>query len=120
DPMLSSPLRRPLANALYLDAVQEALVVRPVIALARTARRVDESIVDGVVESAGAGALGVGGLLARAHPATLPPAATAALGGAPRAPRPGGGPAGVGGAVVIGRVAAVVLGVMSCRRDRDF
>jgi NADH-quinone oxidoreductase subunit L len=97
DPMLSSPLRRPLANALYLDAVQEALVVRPVTALARTTRRVDESIVDGVVESTGAGAVGVGGLLARAHRATLPRAATAVL----------------GGAVLIGLVAAVVLGAMS-------
>jgi NADH-quinone oxidoreductase subunit L len=51
--------------------------------------------VDGAVESAGAGAFGAGGLLARAHRSGLPRAATAVL----------------TGAVLIGAVAAVLLGV---------
>jgi NADH-quinone oxidoreductase subunit L len=94
DPFAPSRLRDVLANAFYLDNVQHALVVRPVKALARAVRRGDESIVDGVVESAGAGAFGAGGLLARAHRAALPRAATAAL----------------SGAVLIGLVAVLVLG----------
>jgi NADH-quinone oxidoreductase subunit L len=88
------PARTVFAEAFYLDAVQDALVVRPVTALARTVRRTDESIVDGAVEGTGAGTLGLGGLLARAHRATLPAAATAVL----------------AGAILLG-VAAVVLGV---------
>jgi NADH-quinone oxidoreductase subunit L len=86
--------RAVFADAFYLDAVQDALVVAPVIALARAVRRTDESVVDGAVEGTGAGALGLGGLLARAHRVTLPTAATAVL----------------AGAVLLG-VAAVVLGV---------
>jgi NADH-quinone oxidoreductase subunit L len=97
DPALTLPARRALANAFYLDAVQDALVVRPVIALARIVRRADESVVDGAVESAGAGAFGAGGLLARAHRGSLSRAATAAL----------------GGAVLIGLVAAFLLGARS-------
>jgi NADH-quinone oxidoreductase subunit L len=97
DPILAVRPRRVLANAFYLDAVQDALVVRPVRALAALTRRADESIVDGAIESAGAGAFGAGGLLARAHRAGLPRAATAAL----------------TGAVLIGAVAAVLLGVRS-------
>jgi NADH-quinone oxidoreductase subunit L len=97
DPILAVRPRRALANAFYLDAVQDALVVRPVRALAGATRRADESIVDGAVESAGAGAFGAGGWLARAHRAGLPRAATAAL----------------TGAVLIGAVAAIVLGVRS-------
>jgi len=97
DPVLAFRFRDVLANAFYLDAVQDALVVRPVTGLARLVRRGDESIVDGAVESAGAGAFGAGGLLARAHRAALPRAATAVL----------------GGAVLIGVVAALWLGVGS-------
>jgi len=97
DPILAVRPRRALANAFYLDALQDALVVRPVRALAGATRRTDESIVDGAVESAGAGAFGAGGWLARAHRAGLPRAATAAL----------------TGAVLIGAVAAVLLGVRS-------
>ena len=69
-------------RALYLDDVQQALVVRPVGALAAAVRRGDESIVDGAVESTGRGALGLGGVLAGWHRAALPRAATAVLGGA--------------------------------------
>ncbi|MCW2639555.1 MAG: NADH-quinone oxidoreductase subunit, partial [Dactylosporangium sp.] len=66
------PARRVLAEAFYLDAVQEALVVRPVVALARAVRRTDETVVDGAVEATGRGASGLGALLGRAHRAALP------------------------------------------------
>jgi NADH-quinone oxidoreductase subunit L len=82
DPIKAVPGRRVFANAFYLDAVQDALVTRPVLALARAVRRVDESIVDGAVEAAGTGTRGLGGVLARVHRAGLPRAVTAALAGA--------------------------------------
>jgi NADH-quinone oxidoreductase subunit L len=66
----------------YLDAVQDALVVRPVRALARAVRRGDESVVDGAVEATGRGTVLIGGLLAVLHRAGLPRAATAMLAGA--------------------------------------
>ena len=71
-----------LANAFYLDDLQDALVVRPTLALASAVRRADESLVDGAVEGTGGGALGLGALVARWHRAALPRAATAVLGGA--------------------------------------
>ncbi|HWG99936.1 MAG TPA: NADH-quinone oxidoreductase subunit L [Pilimelia sp.] len=70
------------AEALWLDRVQRALVVRPVRALARTARAVDERVVDGAVEGTGRALRGLGGRFAGAHRAALPRAATAALAGA--------------------------------------
>jgi NADH-quinone oxidoreductase subunit L len=76
------PLRPLFANAFYLDAVQNALVVRPVTALARVVRRADESLVDGAVEATGRGTLGLGGAVARLHRAGLPRAVSAVLGGA--------------------------------------
>jgi NADH-quinone oxidoreductase subunit L len=76
------PLRSLFANAFYVDALQNALVVRPVTALARGVRRADESIVDGAVEATGRGTFGLGGLVAAAHRAGLPRAVTAVLGGA--------------------------------------
>jgi NADH-quinone oxidoreductase subunit L len=80
DPARALGRARPvLAGAFYLDAVQDALVVRPVTALARGVRRADESLVDGAVEATGSGALGLGALLGRAHRAALPRAATAVL-----------------------------------------
>jgi NADH-quinone oxidoreductase subunit L len=82
DPAFVRRFQGGLANAFFFDALPTALVVRPVTALAALTRRTDESIVDGAVESAGAGAAGLGGLLARAHRAGLPRAATAVLGGA--------------------------------------
>ncbi|GAA2363573.1 NADH-quinone oxidoreductase subunit L [Dactylosporangium salmoneum] len=88
-------LGRVLANSFYLDAAQDALVTRPVLALARLARRTDEALVDGAVEGVGAGAGGLGGLLARTHAGALPRAATAVI----------------GGAVVLAAVIVVVLGV---------
>ncbi|MEN3306044.1 MAG: NADH-quinone oxidoreductase subunit [Micromonosporaceae bacterium] len=70
------------ANAFYLDAVQDAAVVRPALALARVVRRSDESIVDGTVEATGHGAVRLGTLVMRAHRGPLSWAAGAALGGA--------------------------------------
>jgi NADH-quinone oxidoreductase subunit L len=76
------PVRPVFANAFYLDAVQDAVVVRPVLALARATRRADESIVDGAVEGTGRGTVSLGGVLAAVHRAGLPRAATAVLAGA--------------------------------------
>ncbi|GAA3293985.1 NADH-quinone oxidoreductase subunit L [Dactylosporangium vinaceum] len=98
DPAAAPPdtgLGRLLANAFYLDTVQNALVTQPIVALARLARRSDEGLVDGAVDGVGTGAGGLGGLLARAHTAALPRAATAVL----------------TGAVVIAAVVVVALGV---------
>ncbi|GAA0717877.1 NADH-quinone oxidoreductase subunit L [Dactylosporangium roseum] len=98
DPAAALPdtaFTRLLANAFYLDAVQDALVTRPVTALARLVRRADERLVDGAVEGVGAATGGAGGLLARMHAAALPRATTAVL----------------GGAVVLAAVIALVLGV---------
>jgi NADH-quinone oxidoreductase subunit L len=88
------PARRVLAEAFYLDAVQESLVVRPVTALARAVRRTDESVVDGAVEATGRGAGDLGALLGRAHRAGLPRAATAVL----------------AAAVLFGLVAVIIFG----------
>jgi NADH-quinone oxidoreductase subunit L len=79
---LLGPFRPAFANALYFDAVQDALVVRPVTVLAGGVRRADESLVDGAVEATGRGTVGMGGLLAAVHRAALPRAVTAVLGGA--------------------------------------
>jgi NADH-quinone oxidoreductase subunit L len=81
DPADRIPAHALLADAFHLDAVQDALVTRPALALARMARRGDEGGVDGAVRSTGRGALGAGALLAWVHRAALPRAATAALGG---------------------------------------
>ncbi|MFI5839797.1 NADH-quinone oxidoreductase subunit L [Catenuloplanes sp. NPDC051500] len=88
-------LRPLLANAFYLDQIQELLVVRPGRAIAEAVRDLDRSVVDGAVEGVGRGATGLGGLLARAHRAPLPRAATALL----------------AGAVLIGVAAAILGGV---------
>jgi hypothetical protein len=53
-----------------------------VFALARAVRATDELVVDGAVESAGKGSVGLGGLLSRAHATGLGRYATAVLGGA--------------------------------------
>jgi NADH-quinone oxidoreductase subunit L len=83
DPAAALGSARPVfLYAFYLDNVQDAAVVRPVRALARLVRRADEAGVDGAVEGAGRGTLGLGSWLARAHRAGLPRAATAVLAGA--------------------------------------
>ncbi|HSV68427.1 MAG TPA: NADH-quinone oxidoreductase subunit L [Mycobacteriales bacterium] len=54
-----------LARGLYLDDVQDALVVRPVRRLARAVSTVDGLVVDGTVEGAGTGSQWLGRRLAR-------------------------------------------------------
>jgi NADH-quinone oxidoreductase subunit L len=75
-------VRPAFANAFYLDAVQNTLVVRPVYALASLVRRGDAAIVDGAVEGAGTSTMRIGGWFATWHRGALPRAATAVLGGA--------------------------------------
>jgi NADH-quinone oxidoreductase subunit L len=83
DPIrVAGPLRPVFANAFYLDAVQDALVVRPVTTLARWVRRLDESLVDGAVEGTGRGTVRLGAVVARMHRAGLQRAVSAVLGGA--------------------------------------
>lgn len=76
------PARPLFANAFYLDAVQDAVVVRPARALARAVRGGDELAVDGAVEGTGRGAVGLGGRLAALHRAALPRAVSGVLAGA--------------------------------------
>ena len=78
DPVPAVPL---FANAFSLDAVQDALVVRPVTALARAVRTLDVRAVGGLVTGAGRGALGLGRTLAGAHARGLGGYLTAALAG---------------------------------------
>ncbi|MGA8113082.1 MAG: NADH-quinone oxidoreductase subunit L, partial [Actinocatenispora sp.] len=78
---LLGPVRPVLERAFYLDEAQRALVVRPVLALARAARSGDDRLVDGAVEGAGRGSVRLGGLLGRSHTG-LPRYVTAVLGGA--------------------------------------
>jgi NADH-quinone oxidoreductase subunit L len=54
-----------LSRGLYLDDVQDALVVRPVLRVAAGVSTVDSLVVDGAVEGAGTGSLRVGRGLAR-------------------------------------------------------
>jgi NADH-quinone oxidoreductase subunit L len=75
-------LRPAFANAFWLDDVQDAVVVRPVRALASVVRRADERVVDGAVEGTGRGAVELGTQMATWHRAGLPRAATAVLAGA--------------------------------------
>jgi NADH-quinone oxidoreductase subunit L len=83
DPALAlGPLRPAFASAFWLDTVQDALVVRPTLALARAVRTADEGGVDGAVEGTGQATVGLGARLAGWHRAGLPRAATAVLAGA--------------------------------------
>jgi NADH-quinone oxidoreductase subunit L len=75
------PLRPAFDNAFWLDAVQDRLVVRPVVALARRVASADQRVVDGAVEGAGQGTADAGDRLAAWHRAGLPRAATALLAG---------------------------------------
>jgi NADH-quinone oxidoreductase subunit L len=54
------PVRPVFENAFYLDAVQDALVVRPSVALARAVSTVDVRTIDGLVEATARGALRAG------------------------------------------------------------
>ncbi|MFC7545049.1 NADH-quinone oxidoreductase subunit L [Plantactinospora sp. GCM10030261] len=83
DPAVTlGPLRPAFARAFWFDEIQHAIVVRPVRALGRRVRQLDESVVDGAVEGTGRGTVGLGGALAALHRAALPRAATAVLAGA--------------------------------------
>jgi NADH-quinone oxidoreductase subunit L len=83
DPARALGRVRPVfARAFYLDEVQDRLVVRPVVALARALTVVDVRVVDAAVEGTGTGTSRLGGLLALAHRTALPRAAVAVLTGA--------------------------------------
>jgi NADH-quinone oxidoreductase subunit L len=83
DPALALGRLRPLfASGFHLDAVQDRLVVRPVLAVAAAVRTVDERVVDAAVEGTGAATSRAGTLLAAAHRAALPRAAVAVFTGA--------------------------------------
>ena len=83
DPVAAlGPARRLLANAFYLDAVQDRLVVRPVRALAGALKTVDERVVDGAVEGTGVTTTALGTLLHSAHRTALPRAALVVFTGA--------------------------------------
>ncbi|MEV4618608.1 NADH-quinone oxidoreductase subunit L [Asanoa sp. NPDC049573] len=75
------PLRPTFDNAFWLDTVQDRLVVRPVVALARRVAVADQQVVDGAVESTGQGTVDAGDRLAAWHRSGLPRAATALLAG---------------------------------------
>ncbi|MEV0645036.1 NADH-quinone oxidoreductase subunit L [Phytomonospora sp. NPDC050363] len=76
------PLRTVFASGFHLDAVQNTLVVRPVLVLARVARRVDLSVVDGAAEGTGRGVGGIGRLVALGHRAGMPRQVVSVLAGA--------------------------------------
>ncbi|MBO4204647.1 NADH-quinone oxidoreductase subunit 5 family protein [Micromonospora echinofusca] len=75
------PLRPVFARAFRLDDLQHTLVVRPVRALGRLARRGDEVVVDGLVEGTGRATGGLGRGLAALHRAALPRAVAVLLAG---------------------------------------
>jgi NADH-quinone oxidoreductase subunit L len=80
DPTLSwGPVKPWLAGGLGLDEVQRRLVVVPYRAIARAARTVDVSAVDGLVNATGRGSMASGAWLARLHHATLPRAVAGVL-----------------------------------------
>jgi NADH-quinone oxidoreductase subunit L len=62
--VLGRRVRAALAAGLYGDAVQDALVVRPVRRAARLVWTLDARVVDGAVEGGGSGALRLGRVLA--------------------------------------------------------
>ena len=63
--VLGARVAAALSRGLYLDDAQDALVVRPVLRLARAVSTVDSRVVDGAVEGAGTESLRVGRRLAR-------------------------------------------------------
>ncbi|MBV1849844.1 NADH-quinone oxidoreductase subunit 5 family protein [Catellatospora tritici] len=71
-----------LAGGLGLDAVQDALVVRPVRALARAVTALDTGGVDGAVNGLGRATVAAGGEVVAWHRAPLPRALVAVLLGA--------------------------------------
>jgi len=57
------PLRRVFEQGFHVDAAYDALVVRPVVAMARSVVRIDDGVVDAAVEGTGGGARRLGGVL---------------------------------------------------------
>jgi NADH-quinone oxidoreductase subunit L len=83
DPAMALGRARPVfAAGFHLDDVQNRLVVRPVLALARLVTATDVRVVDAAVEGTGTTTTRVGGLLASAHRSALPRAAVALFTGA--------------------------------------
>jgi len=70
------------ASGFFIDAAQNALIVKPVYAIASLVRRADAAIVDGAVEGSGSLTMRIGGWFATWHRGALPRAGTAVLGGA--------------------------------------
>ena len=69
DPARVLGAARPVfANAFYLDDVQDALVARPVYALASLVKRGDSALVDGAVEGTATGTMRIGGWAAMLAP----------------------------------------------------
>ena len=63
--LLGAPVAAALRQGLYIDALQDRIVVRPVLAIARMVSTTDRVIVDGAVEGTGVGSQRLGRLLAR-------------------------------------------------------
>jgi len=63
--LLGARVAEALRAGLYLDAVQDRLVVRPVLRVARLVSTADSVLVDGAVESTGTGSQRLGRVLAR-------------------------------------------------------
>jgi NADH-quinone oxidoreductase subunit L len=76
------PLRPVFENAFYVDAVQDALVVRPTVAVARAVATIDVRLVDGAVEGTARAALRAGRELLEAQAQGLARQLTLVLTGA--------------------------------------
>jgi NADH-quinone oxidoreductase subunit L len=76
------PLRPVFENAFYVDAVQDALVVRPTVAVARAVATIDVRLVDGAVEGTARAALRAGRNLLEAQAQGLARQLTLVLTGA--------------------------------------
>jgi NADH-quinone oxidoreductase subunit L len=64
---LLGPLRAHALAGFHIDALQDRLIVRPVLALARMVGFLDTEVVDAYVRGSGVGARSLGGLLRRAQ-----------------------------------------------------
>ncbi|TQS45024.1 NADH-quinone oxidoreductase subunit L [Cryptosporangium phraense] len=82
DPVTAlGPARPAFAAAFWLDSVQDALVVRPVVTAARRVRALDARAIGGAVTGTGRGAVRLGTVLGRAHARGLGGYVTTALAG---------------------------------------
>ncbi|WP_338750363.1 NADH-quinone oxidoreductase subunit L [Janibacter alittae] len=69
-----------VGQGLHVGRLQQALVVRPVLALARLVAFLDREVIDSYVRAAASGVLGLGGVGTRAHARSRPTSALALLG----------------------------------------